>query len=229
MTAVLDDATLAQADAPPPSRLRAVLISVIVLALLAGAVAGGVLWGRHQRSSAGASVPSATSVDVGFARDMTIHHIQAVTMASYARDYTDNPQIKLLAHDIEDQQKYQVGEMQGWLDVWGDPLLNPAPMAWMAGHAHLQSDGLMPGMASEPEMTKLQTLHGNALDIMFLQLMIRHHQGGVPMAQYAAQNATQPYVRDLAQAMVAAQSSELVTMEQLLRQLGGAPLAPPTE
>ncbi len=68
-------------------------------------------------------------------------------------------------------------------------------MSWMNGHEHLAADGLMPGMATPAQMTKLQTLHGKALDIVFLQLMIRHHQGGVAMAQYAAAHATQPYVR----------------------------------
>ena len=57
----------------------------------------------------------------------------------------------------------------------------------MAGHQHdVGANGLMPGMATPAQMTKLQTLHGSALDIFFLQLMIRHHQGGIEMAQYAA-------------------------------------------
>ena len=81
----------------------------------------------------------------------------------------------------------------------------------------------MPGMATPAEINQLESLHGTALDIDFLQLMIRHHQGGMPMAQYAAEHA-EAYVRDLAQAMVKAQSSEIIPMEQLLRQLGGIPL-----
>jgi uncharacterized protein (DUF305 family) len=101
-------------------------------------------------------------------------------------------------------------------------------MAWMGGSGHLGSDGLMPGMATPSEIDKLETLHGTALDIMFLQLMIRHHQGGVPMAQYAADHAKADYVKTLAAAIVSAQSSEIVSMEQVLRQLGGAPLPAPT-
>jgi uncharacterized protein (DUF305 family) len=168
-----------------------------------------------------------SSVDVGFARDMSVHHGQAVTMASYERDNTSDPAMKVLAYDIEGQQTFQIGEMQGWLDTWGYPLLNPSPMAWMAGHGHLQSDGLMPGMASPAEINKLETLHGKALDVDFLQLMIRHHQGGIPMAQYAALHGQSSYVRQLAQAMVNAQSSEIISMEQALRSLGGSPLPAP--
>jgi uncharacterized protein (DUF305 family) len=49
------------------------------------------------------------------------------------------------------------------------------------------------------------------------------------MAQYAQQHATNAYVRDLAQSMINAQSGEIISMEQMLRSLGGSPLpAPPT-
>ena len=87
----------------------------------------------------------------------------------------------------------------------------------------------MPGMATPAQIDETGTLHGKALDIYFLQLMIRHHQGGLPMANYAAQHATQPYVRLLASKMVEAQSREIIQMEQLLRERGASPLpAPPT-
>lgn len=150
-------------------------------------------------------------------------------MAGYNRDNTDNSSIKLLAYDIETSQYFQVGEMQGWLDTWGLSRDNPHEMAWMAGHSHLQGDGLMPGMAAPAQMTKLQTLTGKPLDVFFLQLMIHHHQGGLPMAQYAQQHAGTDYVRNLAQSMINAQTSEIVSMERLLRQLGGSPLPPPAD
>ena len=159
---------------------------------------------------------------------MSTHHAQAVTMAGYERDNTTDVALQNLATDIETEQQFQIGEMAGWLDTWGLPAVSSRPqMAWMAGHAHLTSDGLMPGMATPAEMTQLQTLDGKALDVFFLQLMIRHHQGGLPMAQYGADHASSPYVRRLAQSIVTAQSGEIVSMEQLLRQLGGSPLPAP--
>ena len=213
---------------PAPQR-RALVVTlgvVIVAAVVAAGLALGYVWGNS--GTGGTPIPAASSVDVGFARDMSTHHGQAVTMASYERDNTSDPALKVLAYDIESQQGYQIGEMQGWLDTWGYPLLDPSPMAWMAGHDHVQSNGLMPGMASPAEIDKLETLHGKALDVRFLQLMIRHHQGGIPMAQYAAQHAGSAYVRLLAQSMVNAQSSEIISMEQTLRSLGGSPLAAPS-
>ena len=67
--------------------------------------------------------------------------------------------------------------------------INPQPMKWM-GHADAVHNGLMPGMATDAQMKRLQSLHGNALDVFFLQLMIHHHQGGIPMARYAAAHAS---------------------------------------
>lgn len=229
MTSGLDELAGAQSPAPdaaPRRLLRVVLLALIAVAVVAGSVAAGYAWGSGSRTTA---APSTSSVDAGFARDMSTHHQQAITMAGYTRDHTDDPAIKLLAYDIETQQYFQVGEMQGWLDTWGLSRNNPDQMAWMAGHSHVQPDGLMPGMATPAQMSRLESSQGRALDLLFLQLMIHHHQGGLPMAQYAQEHAGEAYVRNLAQSMINAQSSEIVSMEQMLRQLGGTPLPPPQQ
>ena len=213
-------------ELPSGVALRRVLLGVIVVALLV--LAGTAGWLIRGGGSSNAGTPVAGSVDAGFAQDMTVHHIQAVTMAGYERDNTSDPQMKVLAYDIETSQQFQVGQMSGWLDVWGLSRNDPHPMLWMgAQHAAHVVNGLMPGMATPAEMNRLESLHGNALDVLFLQLMIRHHQGGVPMAQYAEQHASEPYVRLLAGQIVSAQNAEIVQMEQLLRQKGGQTLPPP--
>jgi uncharacterized protein (DUF305 family) len=212
-------------DGDPNRTLRTVLVAIIAVAVLAIAVAGGFLWG-DKTAPDGAALPSVNSVDAGFARDMATHHQQAITMAGYVRDHPSNRNVANLAYDIETSQTIQLGEMTGWLDTWGISRTSGTPMSWMPGH-HLESDGLMPGMATPAQMAKLQTLHGTPMDILFLQLMIRHHQGGVEMARYATQHAQEPYVRTLAGHMLAAQSTEIIELEQLLRQLGGTPLPPP--
>jgi uncharacterized protein (DUF305 family) len=97
----------------------------------------------------------------------------------------------------------------------------------MVGHS-LEPDGLMPGIATPAQVSKLLTLHGEALNILFLQLMVHHHQGGVEMAQYAEEHAETSYVRDLAGAMYTAQSNEIIEMSQMLAQRGATELPPPT-
>jgi uncharacterized protein (DUF305 family) len=180
--------------------------------------------------------PTDNSVDVGFAQDMKVHHLQAVTMAGIARDHTTDPLVHSLAFDIESTQLDQVGEMTGWLTTWGRPELPPPDrqvMAWMtgaSGHSHSVSpDGVvrMPGMATPEELSRLKSLSGKELDVFFLQLMLRHHQGAVPMAQYAVLHAGVGFVRDLAQKMVTAQSAEVTQMTKMLADRGATPLPAP--
>ncbi len=214
------------ADDPPSSnrRVRVVLFAVLAVAVLVIGVTAGWIAGNRGESAK----VSDSSVDAGFARDMSTHHTQAVQMAGYTRDHTSDQSIKLLAYDIESAQYFELGQMQGWLDGWGLARGSSRPvMAWMAGHDHVQTNGLMPGMASPAEIDKLETMSGKALDIYFLQLMLRHHQGGVPMAQYAATHAKEPYVRNLATKMYQNQSNEIIQMEQLLRERGASPLPAP--
>ncbi len=221
--ATVDDVTPTDEGRSP---LQVVLPIVIVVALLAAALAGGFYWGTKHGDSPAAAKPGA--VDIGFARDMSIHHQQAVTMAGYARDNSTNPDVVHLAYDIETNQSIEMGEMTGWLDTWALTRYSPHPMVWMGPeHAQHVVNGLMPGMATGDQLAKLLTLHGHALDIFFLQLMIHHHQGGAPMAQFAQQRAGQDYVRTLAGHMLANQNTETLQMERLLRQLGGTPLPPP--
>ena len=112
---------------------RFIAIGVALGLLLIGA-AGGLLLGLP--GAAAPPVPAADSVDVGFAQDMTVHHQQAVEMASWERDHTSDPVLKQLAADIEATQTAQIGRMQGWLELWGAAALPfGGHMAWMTDPA----------------------------------------------------------------------------------------------
>ena len=82
-------------------------------------------------------------------------------------------------------------------------------------------------MATTEELNALRGATGRKLDVMFLQLMLRHHQGGLPMMQTAADEASVPAVRALAQSMVSSQTSEVAVMTQMLAERGAAPLPAP--
>lgn len=200
------------------------LAAVVAVSLLAVGGALAVITGVGQPT-----VPGTDSVDAGFARDMSTHHRQAVSMAGVVRDRTTDPEIQLLAFDIETGQDAQVGMMQGWLGVWGLPVNTSAEqMSWMSGGMDMMgADGLMPGMATTGQVDELSTLAGTALDTTFLKLMIRHHRGGLPMAQYAVDHAGIAVVKQLAQKIVDTQTAEILSMQQMLRDRGGSPLPPP--
>ena len=73
----------------------------------------------------------------------------------------------------------------------------------------------MPGLASAEEMVALTNAEGAAFDQQFVDLMIRHHEGGVHMAQYAAEHAETQYIRDLASRIVVAQNDEVTDLRLL--------------
>lgn len=214
--------------------MMVVLASIgAVVLLVIGATAGIALFSGGT-SASDQTVPVAGSVDAGFAQDMIVHHGQGVLMAHYAELDTTDPEIRLLAYDIEYTQTDQIGQMQAWLQLWGIPEVSAEPhMAWMTvgGHNHsggssdpLATTGLMPGMATDEEMAKLQSLRGKESDIYFLQLMIRHHEGGAEMMEYAQTRAANPVVRNLAKQMLIAQTGEIGVMTGMLADRGAEPL-----
>ena len=84
----------------------------------------------------------------------------------------------------------------------------------------------MPGMATSAEMQQFRAMRGPEVDIRFLQLMLRHHEGGLHMMEYAADpaNVEQAYVRDLASSMKRTQDKEIAIITQMLALRGAQPL-----
>ncbi|MEU0298524.1 DUF305 domain-containing protein [Streptomyces sp. NPDC006175] len=210
--------------------------SAVALALLfAGAAT--VASARGDAEAPAPRTPSARSADAGFARDMAVHHQQAVEMSFIVRDGTEDEDVRRLAYDIANTQANQRGMLLGWLDLWELPKTAPdgqGPMAWMPGGGHsghdmagtegMDHDGaLMPGMATRTELDRLRAARGEQAEILFLQLMTDHHKGGVAMARGCAEQCTVPVEKRLAQGMVEAQRSELDLMADMLTARGSAP------
>ncbi len=169
--------------------------------------------------------PGETSAEAGFLRDMSDHHAQAVEMALILHDRTADGELQMITTDIAMTQQGQIGTMQGWLDLWDlSPTGDDPPMAWMD---HPITDGLMPGMATAEEIEQLRTLSVDQAEIRFLQLMIRHHQGGVKMAEALLARSDQDEVTTLARGIVASQQGEIDAMNAMLQARGQSPITDP--
>nr|WP_104783595.1 DUF305 domain-containing protein [Streptomyces sp. QL37]PPQ56029.1 DUF305 domain-containing protein [Streptomyces sp. QL37] len=170
------------------------------------------------------AAPAESSVDVGFARDMSVHHQQAVEMAFIVRDRTEDEDVRRLAYDIINTQANQRGMMLGWLESWGRPKSSDRPpMEWM-GHPVSPTDGsLMPGMATDTELEALRAAEGRDAEVRFLRLMTVHHRAGADMARAAAGSAGTDEIRDLAAGMARAQESEISLMADMLAERGARP------
>lgn len=210
---------------PSSRRFPVVVLAACLVAAALGAAAALAL------SNAGGT-PGDDSPEAGFARDMSVHHAQAVEMATIIRDRTDDLTVRTLAYDILTSQQQQIGQMYAWIRSWGLPQLSDrTTMVWMSGMDHsgmsgsdadhamamgLLPDGRMPGMASAEEMAQLRSAEGRAAEIQFLRLMIVHHRSGVMMAQAALDLCEEDQVLELARSMATAQAAEIHTMTDLL-------------
>ncbi|GLY31359.1 DUF305 domain-containing protein [Kineosporia sp. NBRC 101731] len=185
----------------------------------------------------GPATPSDNSAAAGLARDMIDHHAQAVDMATIVQRRTQDDDVRYLTTDMALTQSSQMGQMQGWLNLWGLTIGRTGqPMQWMQGHeaehelsgisaddTHVDENGLMPGMATQKQVNELRSLPTKQADILFLQLMIKHHQGGVAMARAALQLTDEPVVVNLCKTIVKGQQAEIALMQNMLSERGAQP------
>lgn len=211
-----------------PPRWLLIVLACLAIAGLAFAI------GRFSTFGAGAATPTSDSAEAGFSRDMQVHHAQAIAMAMETYRKTDDPELRVLSYDIATGQAGQRGEMYDWLVQWGLPQSGGPMMAWMSaseeGHAH---GGAAPGeeltddearaamgMATDAELNALADASGREADCLFLELMIRHHEGAVPMAAAVIELGTEQRVLSVAESIRAGQTAEIEAMTAMQERLG---------
>jgi uncharacterized protein (DUF305 family) len=160
-----------------------------------------------------------SAADVEFMAGMIPHHAQAVLMAGWAASHGARPDVRLLCERIVVAQRDEIEWMRNWLRDRGETV--PAANAThhrmkMNGVEH---DMLMPGMLSPEELAQLDKARGPEWDRLFLQGMVRHHEGALRMVDdlYSAHGAMQDddvfkFVSDL----YADQTTEIEFMNKML-------------
>lgn len=202
--------------------------------LVALAVAGAAFAiGRFSAFDIAPTTPADTSAEAGFARDMQVHHAQAIDMAMTIYRKTSDGDLRTLAYDIATGQSEQKGLLYGWLVQWGLPQIGGPTMQWMSasesGHEHggtseapltEEEARIAMGMASDAELAELADATGGAADCTFLTLMIRHHEGAIPMADAVRELGSDPQVLAVAERMKNAQQFEIDAMTSMQQRLG---------
>lgn len=214
-------------SAPAPGlRWWAVLLIVVTVAGAAFAI------GRFTAFGTSPAVPGDSSAEAGFARDMQVHHTQAIEMAMTIYRKTEDEGVRTLAFDIATAQAGQRGEFFDWLVQWGLSQGSTAPlMQWMVGHpahshggaAEQPSDAELRdemGMATPAQLAELDAATGTAADCQFVGLMIRHHEGAIPMAQALVDLGSDPRAVQVAGGIIETQSAEIDLMRSIQQRLG---------
>ncbi|MFE6921352.1 DUF305 domain-containing protein [Nocardia sp. NPDC057663] len=168
--------------------------------------------------------PVLTATELGFVQDMTAHHQQALILAERL-DHAADPTVRRLADQIADTQRVEIGTLLGWSQLADAAPTAAQPMTWMAASAghHGDSATAMPGMASTADLDALAAARGAEAETLFLQLMYRHHSGGITMARAADALITSGPVKQAARAMAQSQSQELGYLGMLLDARGTRP------
>lgn len=112
------------------------------------------------------------------------------------------------AEEIKSAQGPEIELMESWLDDWG------TPMADMGDMDH-RGDGMM----SDTDMQALEEASVVEASRLFLSQMIVHHEGAIEMAQREVDNGQNPDVITLAEDIIASQTAEITTMEDILATL----------
>jgi uncharacterized protein (DUF305 family) len=207
-------------------------------AFLAFALFAGVAQSKAQvGSTAPQQAPAYSPADVRFMQGMIEHHAQALTMTALMPGRTTQPSLVLLGQRINVSQTDEIALMRHWLEKRGEkvPAIAYAKASGDTTHHSMTMPGnemasmdmahgaLMPGMLTPEQLTQLASAKGAAFDRLFLQDMIRHHEGALVMVRdlFATNGAAQePEIFQYASDVDADQRAEIMRMRALLGSLG---------
>jgi uncharacterized protein (DUF305 family) len=143
---------------------------------------------------------------------MIAHHAQAIFMSRLAAKHGANPRVLKFAQKIDQSQISEIRLMQDWLRA------NNQFAPDTSSHQHMS----MPGMLTPEQIAQLERARGADFDRLFLELMIKHHEGALKMV--ADLSATPLAKQDIDISVFAndveiVQTAEIETMHQMLSEL----------
>src|SRR4030095_17038342 len=118
----------------------------------------------------------ATEADVKFMQGMIAHHAQALEMTALRPARSRREAMRLLCLRIELSQADEIKAMEGWLKAHGADVPD-------AHAVHTHDAALMPGMLTPDDMARLAKAKNAAFDRLFLEFMIKHHEGALVMVE----------------------------------------------
>ena len=161
-----------------------------------------------------------SQADVVFMQSMIVHHQQAVDMAALVEDRTNTSETLAVAGRIDASQEDEIDFMRGWLSDRSEPLD-------MAGMGHAAHSGMV-GMATPEQLAALEAARGTNFDRLFLEMMVRHHQGAITMVEELHSQrgtAADPVMYEFTSEVVNDQNAEIERMNAFLASLSDDPRA----
>lgn len=184
-----------------------VSVLAVVVACMFGALTGSVV-----APSSGAA--AGDQADAQFIEMMIPHHYQAIIMSQLAPDRSTDDQVRNLADRIKVEQGAEIKSMQGWQGRQGLSVTDPqkAYQEMLQDPEHLKEMG----MATAEQIEDLRAARGNDFDVLFLQLMIPHHQAAIDMSVDIVGTTQDEYVYQTAMDIIDSQSTQVDIMQDML-------------
>ena len=160
-----------------------------------------------------------SDADIEFMSGMIPHHAQAVIMGRWAKTHGARQDVAVLCERIVVGQSDEIAMMQQWLRDRGLPVPDATATKHKMKMNGMEHEMLMPGMMTDEQMAALDKARGPEFDRLFLEGMIRHHQGAIDMVDAlfkshgAAQDET---IFRFASDVYADQSTEIARMQKML-------------
>jgi uncharacterized protein (DUF305 family) len=193
------------------------------LALIAGCGSSGNDTGMAGHGTMNSGTPTSTSApaaatgnnadDISFAQQMIPHHAQAVEMAKLVPSRSTDQKVLDLATRIQQAQAPEIQQLTAMLTKWGSAPTSTPSMPGM-DHGSMGSGG---GMMTAEEMKQLEAAKGAEFDRMWIQMMIKHHEGAIDMARTELSKGSSSEAKALAQKVIDAQQAEITEMQALLK------------
>jgi uncharacterized protein (DUF305 family) len=159
--------------------------------------------------TSGASRPAASTgtsfndADVAFAQMMIPDHQMTAKMAELAQNKAATEDLKSMAAQMVKGESQTVDTLQGWLETWGKPA--SGDMAVMT----------MPGAMTDKDMDMLKSMSGMDFDMMFAQMMVKHHEGSIQMAQDEQAKGASAEAKAMAADMVKTQQAQVSELRKI--------------
>jgi uncharacterized protein (DUF305 family) len=174
-------------------------------------------------TAAAAIPPQATAADIAFMQGMIHHHAQALDMTELIDARTNDADLRKLGLRIHVSQTDEIKMMQRWLQARRQEAPDPRAHHEMAGMGDMAMDHtvMMPGMLTPDEMKRLAAARGPEFDRLFLEGMIKHHEGALTMVKdlFATPGAgQQSEIFGFASDVDADQKMEIDRMTQMLKE-----------
>ena len=164
-----------------------------------------------------------SEADAAFMAGMIPHHAQAVLICGMAHSHGARTEVRTLCERIVVSQKDEIETMRNWLRDRGEAV--PAADAThhrmkMPGGA--EHDMLMPGMLTPEDLAQLDKARNAEWDALFLEAMIRHHEGALKMVDGLFESHGAMQDEDLFKFVSDVYADQTAEIERMQKMLAGA-------